>query len=96
MVDRIGGMRRKTRGKLKKNVSSKGKISLRNYLQKLQTGDKVILIAEPAVQKGMYHPRFHGKQGIVSKSVGSCYEVQVKDYTKEKIVVVHPVHLRKC
>jgi large subunit ribosomal protein L21e len=95
MVDRVGGSRRKTRYKLKKNVSEKGKISLRKYLQKFNIGDSVFLSAEPAVQNGMYHPRFHGKHGIVTKIVGTCYEVAIKDFTKAKIVVVHPVHLLK-
>lgn len=95
MVDRVGGSRRKTRYKLKKNVSEKGKISIRKYMQKFQEGDHVILTAEPAVQGGMYHPRFHGKKGIVFKTTGTCYEVKIKDFTKEKIVVVHPVHLTR-
>ena len=95
MVDRVGGFRRKTRGKLSKNVSQKGKISLRKFLQTFNVGDKVDLKAEPAYQKGMYHPRFHGKKGVVSKQVGTCYEVKIKDFTKEKTVVVHPVHMVK-
>ena len=95
MVDRVGGFRRKTRYKMQKNVRAKGKISLRKYLQTFEVGDKVQLGAEPAVQKGMYFPRFYGKRGIVSKKVGTCYEVVIKDFTKEKTVVVHPVHLTK-
>lgn len=95
MVDRVGGFRRKTRAKLRKNVSDKGKISLRNFLQEFKEGDIVKLGAEPAYQKGMYHPRFYGKVGVVSKVVGKCYEVQIKDFTKPKTVVVHPVHLVK-
>ena len=96
MVDRVGGFRRKTRNKLKKNVSQKGKISLRKFLQTFKEGDTVNLVAEPAYQKGMYHPRFHGKKGVVSKVVGKCYEVTIKDFNKEKTVVVHPVHMVKC
>lgn len=93
MVDRVGGMRRKTRQKLRKSVSSRGKMSLRRFLQTFELGDKVKLNAEPAYQKGMYHPRFYGKIGTVTKKMGRCYEVQINDFTKKKIVVVHPVHL---
>lgn len=95
MVDRVGGFRRKTRQKMRKSVSQKGKISLRNFLQSFQVGDVVQLLAEPAYQKGMYHPRFYGKVGTVTKVVGTCYEVKINDFSKEKIVVVHPVHLSK-
>ena len=96
MVDRVGGFRRNTRYKMRKNVRARGKVSLKSFLQSFEVGDKVILSAEPAYQKGMYFPRFHGKMGIVSKRVGSCYEVKISDFTKEKIVVVHPVHLAKA
>jgi large subunit ribosomal protein L21e len=95
MATRIGGARRKTRQKYTKNYKQSGKISLRNYLQKLETGDKVALQSEPAIQRGMYFRRFHGKIGTVSKKLGTCYEVIIKDMDKEKHLIVHPVHLKK-
>jgi ribosomal protein L21E len=95
MATRIGGARRKTRQKYTKNYKMSGKISLRSYLQKLDNGDKVALIAEPAVQRGIYFRRFHGKIGTVKRKLGTCYEVVIKDMDKEKHVIVHPVHLKK-
>lgn len=95
MVDRVGGFRRNTRYKMRKNVSLRGKISLRRFLQSFEVGDVVRLAAEPAYQKGMYHPRFYGRVGVIHKKVGSCYEVKFNDLSKEKIAVVHPVHLAK-
>jgi len=92
---RVGGNRRKTRYKLRKNVRDKGKISLTRYLQVLKDGEIVCLKAEPAVQKGMYFRRFHGKHGIVKGKKGKCYEVLIKDGGKKKTVIVHPVHLSK-
>ena len=96
MVTRIGSARRKTRQKMTKNHRKRGKISLRKYLQEFKVGDKVILKLEPAVQKGMYFPRFHGLQGIIEAKKGKCYEVGIKDIKKEKIVIVHPIHLKKA
>ena len=95
MTKRIGGFRRKTRYKLKKNIRSKGKISLTNYFQKLNINDKVLLKAEPSIQKGMYFPRFHGKTGIIKNKVGSCYQVEIKDGKKSKTLIIHPIHLKK-
>ena len=94
MVTRIGGMRRKTRNKLSKHARKKGKISIRNQLQQFSEGDKVLLAAEPAVQDGMYYPRFHGKMGTVLGEQGSCYRVQIVDGHSKKTVIVHPVHLK--
>lgn len=96
MAKRIGTFRRKSRHKLAKNVRSKGKISLTRFFQKFESGERVVLKADPAVQKGLYFPRFHGKLGIVKGKKGRCYEVAIKDFRKEKTVIVHPVHLKKC
>jgi len=95
MTTRIGGFRRKTRAKLSKNVREKGKVSQRKFFQKLVEGDRVQLTAEPAHQKGMYFPRFHGKVGIVQSKKGICYNISIKDHNKKKLLIVHPVHLTK-
>ena len=95
MAQRIGGQRRKTRHKLQKSVREKGKISIKKYFQEFSKGDKVLLSAEPAVQSGMYNPRYHSKVGMVSSKRGNCYIVAIKDGGKEKTLIVHPVHLRR-
>ncbi|HIH23886.1 TPA: 50S ribosomal protein L21e [Candidatus Woesearchaeota archaeon] len=95
MATRIGGARRKTRQKYKKTYKLAGKISQRRFLQKLEAGDKVALSTEPAIQRGMYHRRFHGKTGTVGKKLGQCYEVTIRDHDKTKKLIVHPVHLKK-
>jgi len=95
MVKKIGGFRRKTRQKLSKPRRRKGKISVKKFFQSFEKRDKVVLNAEPAVQKGMYFPRFHGKTGIIKKKIGRCYKLSIKDGKKEKILIVHPVHLKK-
>ena len=96
MVKRMGGMRRKTRYKLRKEKRGKGKISITNYFQPFNMGDKVYLSVESAVQKGMYHPRFMGRSGIIKGKRGKCYEVLINDIGKEKKLIVHPVHLKKA
>ncbi len=94
-MQRVGGFRRKTRRKLSKNVRQKGKFSLTRFFQRLVEGDRVYLVAEPSIQKGMYFPRFHGKAGIIDGKQGSNYYVKIKDGNKSKRLLVHPVHLKK-
>lgn len=96
MVKRIGGFRRKTRYKFRKEKRMRGKISMTNYFQSFNSGEKVHLYVESAVQKGMYNPRYMGKSGIVTGKRGRCYEISIKDGGKEKTMVVHPVHLRRA
>ena len=95
MVKRVGGSRRKTRRKFAKSVRQKGKISLKNYFQKLKDGDRVCFKAEPSYQKGLYFRRFHGRIGKITKKRGTCYEVEFNDGNKLKTMIVHPVHLKK-
>ena len=94
-MKRIGGFRRKTRHKLSKNIKAKGKIALTRFFRKFSEGDRVAFSAEPAYQKGMYNPQFHGKIGVVTGKKGGCYEVTFKDFKKQKKAIVHPVHLKK-
>ncbi len=95
MVTRIGGSKHGSRQKFKKYYRTKGKVSIKKFLQTFDVGDKVCLKAEPAVQKGCYHIRFHGKIGQVAGKRGFCYLVDIKDHTKKKSLIVHPIHLTK-
>ncbi len=94
-MKRIGTSRRKTRAKFTKHFRKKGKIGLSQYFQTFNEGDKVQLSVEPAVQKGMYHPRFMGKAATILGKVGTCYEVSIQDQQKKKTLIVHPVHLKR-
>ncbi len=95
MTKRLGGFRRKTRSKLRKDPRQRGKISIANYLQEFKLNDKVLLKAEPAIQKGMYFPRFYAKPGIVIGKQGNSYKIRIKDGQKDKVLIVHPIHLKK-
>ncbi|MBC8500915.1 MAG: 50S ribosomal protein L21e [Nanoarchaeota archaeon] len=95
MVKRVGSRMRKSRQKLSKSIREKSKIRISSFLQKFNPGDRVALKAEPAYQKGQYFLRFHGKTGTVTGQRGKCYEVKIKDFKKEKTLVVHPIHLKK-
>ena len=94
MSNRIGGLRRKSRYKLKKERRRKGKISVSRFMQTFKSGQRVHLSVEPSMHKGVYHPRFIGKTGTVRGLRGKCYEVSIKDGDKEKLLIVHPVHLK--
>lgn len=95
MTTRYGGSRSRTRKTFRKNVKERGKISTTRYFQTLEQGQHVVLKTEPAVQKGMYHARFHGKAGVIIGQQGRCYLVSINDQGKQKELIVHPVHLKK-
>jgi len=63
-------------------------------MQTFKAGQRVHLSIESSLHKGCYHSRFIGKTGIVKGSRGKCYEVAINDQGKEKLLIVHPVHLK--
>jgi large subunit ribosomal protein L21e len=95
MVQRIGGSRRKSRAKFSKPARQKGKMSVSKFFQSFDTGSRVALVAEPAHQKGLYHARFHGNNGVIEGTQGDCYKVKISDGNKKKLLLVHPVHLKR-
>jgi len=95
MSKRRGGSRAGTRRLFRKSPRSKGKISLTKFFMPYKVGDSAVLQAEPAMQDNLYHQRFHGKTGVVVGKRGDCYEVKIQDGGKQKMVIVHPVHLKK-
>ncbi|VVB81909.1 50S ribosomal protein L21e [uncultured archaeon] len=95
MSKRLGGSRAGTRRMFRKEPRTRGKISLTKFFMPYKVGDIATLIAEPAIQWNLYHQRFHGKSGTVVGKRGDCYEIKVMDGGKEKMVIVHPVHLKK-
>jgi large subunit ribosomal protein L21e len=95
MAQRVGGIRRKTRRLMKKASGTHGRISLKRYFESYKQGEKVQLVQDPSVHKGFFHKRFYGKMGVVEGKRGACYEVTVLDGKMSKLLIVHPIHMRK-
>ena len=87
------GFRTKTRNVLKKKVRARGLSPITRGLQTFEAGEKVNIIIDPSIHKGMPFSRFHGLTGVVVGERGSAYEVNVKDGNKMKMVVARPEHL---
>lgn len=94
-MKRIGGLRRKSRNIFKKHRRERGKLSIKRYMQRFNEGDVVRLVMEPSVNKGIYHPIFHGRTGTVKDKRGKCYEILITDRGKQKTLIVHPIHLQR-
>ena len=95
MTTRQGGARKGCRSKLRKRPRDSGKVTISRLLQEFKTGDKVSLSLEPAVQKGMPHPRYFGRIGKIVKKQGAAYIVEIKDGNKIKRLIASAVHLKK-
>jgi len=80
---------------LKKRIREKG-ITLRKFLQEFEIGQRVLIDIEPASQKGVPHPRYQGRSGIVVGKRGRAFLVQIKDGSKVKTLISRPEHLRSA
>jgi large subunit ribosomal protein L21e len=96
MVKRTGGSRRKSRYRMKRARNLKGKLSLNKFLAEYNPGDKVVIRPDSIVQKALPDPKYVGKTGVVKARKGSCYEVAINDLGKDKILVIHPYHIKRC
>ena len=94
MVKASQGYRHKTRKLLKKNVRERGAVPpLSRVLHEYNIGDKVHIVINPSIVKGMPHRRFHGKTGTIIEKRGRAYVVEVYLGNKRKKVFVRPEHL---
>ncbi|MBR9689952.1 MAG: 50S ribosomal protein L21e [Candidatus Altiarchaeota archaeon] len=93
MAFKAKGPRARSRHKLRKKVRGMPKVN--SMLKSFEIGDKVAIVIEPSVHTGMPYHRFHGRVGSVEKKRGASYLVRVKDGGKTKLLISHPVHLKK-
>ncbi|NTW92601.1 MAG: 50S ribosomal protein L21e [Methanoregulaceae archaeon] len=88
------GPRKKTRYKFRKDQRRRGILPVTSLIQKFEIGQKVHVICEPSIQKGMPHPRFHGRTGTVVGQRGRAWLLEIRDGGKDKIVIARPQHLK--
>ena len=78
----------------RKRQREHGKIKLSRYFQDFEKGDRVAVIRELAVQP-KFPSKLQGRSGMINSKRGNSYIVKIKDLKKEKIYIIHPVHLKK-
>ncbi len=95
MVKAPQGLRHRTRKLLRKRVREKGRVPPLSFiLIDYKPGDKVYIIADPAIHKAMPHRRYYGKVGTVVGRRGRAYIVQLRVGSKIKTLFLLPEHMR--
>jgi large subunit ribosomal protein L21e len=87
------GFRFKSGRKLRKRIREKG-IKIKRALQTFDVGQTVHIDIDSAVHKGMPHPRFQGRTGVVIGQRGRAYLIRVRDGKSYKTLIVRPEHLK--
>ncbi|MDF1538007.1 MAG: 50S ribosomal protein L21e [Candidatus Thorarchaeota archaeon] len=94
MVKKSHGFRARTRSLMSKRVRTRGLGSLSTVLIDYEEGDRVNIVIDPGVHKGMPHRRYHGLTGVVTGQRGRGIEVDVKQGKAIKSLIIRPEHLR--
>lgn len=94
MAVRSRGFRSKTRRKLRKSPRERGNPPVTHSLRTYGEGARVAIVINPAIHKGMPHPRFQGLTGLVTDRRGNSYLVRVRVGGKYKTIIARPEHLR--
>jgi large subunit ribosomal protein L21e len=90
---RSKGYRSRTRSLLRKHPRERGKIGLSRILRAYQIGDKVTILLEASVHKGMPHRRYHGRSGTIQEKRGKSYVVNVEIGKQTKQIIARPEHI---
>lgn len=95
MVKAPKGTRHRTRKVFRKSVRERGAVPPLSLLMiDYRPGDRVHIVVNPAIHKGMPHRRYHGKTGTVVGKRGKSYLIEVSAGRKKKLLIVRPEHLR--
>ena len=87
------GYRAGTRRLLKKEPRERGKIRISKLLYEYQPGNRVVIMIDSSIQKGMPHKRYHGKVGTVIDKRGRSFILSVTQGEATKEIIVRPEHL---
>jgi len=79
---------------MSKRVRTRGIASLNRVLVDYEIGQRVDIVINPSVHKGMPHRRYHGRTGVVAGVRGRGIVVDVKLGNATKTLIVRPDHLQ--
>ncbi|MFX0107005.1 MAG: 50S ribosomal protein L21e [Candidatus Hodarchaeota archaeon] len=94
MVKKSHGYRARTRSLMSKKVRQRGISSLSRLLVDYEVGQRVDIVINPSIHKGMPHRRYHGRTGVVMGKRGRGIVVDVKLGRAMKTLIVRPDHLQ--
>ncbi len=93
-MKRSKGYRSRNRTIMRRKPRDRGKIALGRLLINYQPGQRVRIMVNPAVQKGMPHRRYHGRVGSIAEKRGRAYVIEVSSGSKvPRQIIARPEHI---
>ena len=88
------GYRANTRSIMRKPPRERGKTGLSKILYEYKLGEKVVVMIDSSIHKGMPHRRYHGKIGMITEKRGRAYLVEIAQGNKVKDIITLPEHIK--
>ncbi len=76
-----------------KKPRERGLQPLGRLLHEYEEGEKVVVKIDSAVHKGMPHPRYQGRVGVVAEKRGRAYVVKMAEGGKIRDLIILPEHI---
>jgi ribosomal protein L21E len=76
-----------------KKIRTQGKLKLSCYFKKFKEGERVAIVKDLGI-KNNFPKRIVGMSGTVEGLRGKYCLVKLKDGSKNKVFIIHPIHLR--
>ncbi len=93
MAQKSSGKQQGSRHKLARG--SQEKVTVNDYMEEFEEGEKVLIKYNASVQEGRQHHRFHGRTAEVTGFRGDAVKLEVQDGNEAKTLFLKPVHLKK-
>ena len=91
---------KRSKGKMTGKTRSVGRkakpLKVSDIIRDFSIGDKVVIKIKGNYHKGVPHPRYNGKAGIVKRKQGRSFVIQIKDKGKTKELISSAVHLERA
>ena len=66
---------------------------LGRLLHEYEEGEKVVVKIDSAIHKGMPHPRYQGRVGVVTEKRGRAYIIRMPEGGKVRNLIILPEHI---
>lgn len=93
MVKASKGMRRRSRGIMRRRPRDRGLSPLTRRFQRFSDGDIAHIKVDPSIHGGLPSLRYQGLTGRIVGTQGRCYYIEVRRGRKPRRILVGPEHL---
>jgi large subunit ribosomal protein L21e len=79
---------------MRRTPRERGKTGLSKLLYEYKLRQKVVVMIDPSIHRGMPHRRYHGKIGTITEKRGRAYLIEIPQGKVVKNIITLPEHMK--